>query len=96
VNSVLRFCCRRLIWSSRCYREEGATIAASGASVAPRFGPVIETRYFVPRWSSGTVIENAPSLAVRLAPNLSHPVTPQAKQSAKAECRIRVPEFVGE
>jgi hypothetical protein len=58
--------------------------AASGASVVPRLGPVIETRYLAARRSSGTVIEKLPSLDVRFAPNLVQPAVPaQAKQSAK-------------
>ncbi len=44
-----------------------ATALASGASVVPRFGPVIETRYFAVRRLGGTVVANEPSLAVRFA-----------------------------
>ena len=79
------------------YRRTLRAIAtASGASVAPRLGPVIDTRYCEPRRESGTVIANVPFATVRFAPHRTHPDPPQPEQSKNAEWRIGVPAFVGD
>src|SRR5215208_3783243 len=79
------------------YRETLCVIAAaSGASVAPRFGPAIDTRYCDPRRESGTVIAKVPFPAVRFAPQRTHPGAPHPEQSKNPARRIGVPAFVGD
>src|SRR3954471_19359779 len=71
-------------------------VEPSGASVAPRLGPPMVTRYCDPRRESGTVMAKLPFGAVLFAPQRTHPAAPQPEQSKRPASRIGVPAFVGE